>query len=127
MCLGIITQQQSDTHTCLMHSTILCCRSTSSSLILVINNSLLGHCTAAPSNSRISSFIFSRPSRDDGALPRQMHSGTTRRVMLSSSSNKFLIFLVIASKFFTLPSSRAWSSKPASLVMWKEGSGSICR
>lgn len=113
--------------TCLIHSTMLCCSSTSSSLIRVINSSLLGHCTAAPSSNKTSNFIFSRPSLDSGAFPKHMHSGTTSRVIPSSSSYNPFTFFMIASKFLTLPKISAWSSSPASLVIWQEGSGSIWR
>lgn len=110
-----------------MHSTMLCCRSTLSSLILVMNNSLLGHCTAAPRRSKIRSFMVSRPSLVSGAFPKHIHSGTTKSVMPSSSSYKLFTFLMMASKFFTLPNIRAWSSNPASFVIWHDGSGSIWR
>lgn len=114
-------------HTCFIHSTILCCRSTFNSLILVMNSSLLGHWTAAPRSSNIKSFMVSNPSLESGDFPKQIHSGTTSRVIPNSSSYKLFTFLMMASKFFTLPSIKAWSSKPASFVMWHDGSGSICR
>lgn len=106
---------------------MLCCRSTCNSLILVMNNSLLGHWTAAPRSSNTKSFMFSSPSLDSGAFPKHIHSGTTNKVMPSSSSYNPFTFLTMASKFFTLPNIRAWSSSPTSFVMWHDGSGSIWR
>lgn len=82
----VMTKVKFKKSTCLIHSTIPCCVSKSNSLILVMNNSLLGHCTAAPSSSKIKSFIFSTPSFDSGVLQTVMHSGTISRVCPSSSS-----------------------------------------
>lgn len=115
------------TPTCLMHSTIPCWTPTSSSFILVMNISLLGHWTAAPSNKRISSFMFSNPSFNSGVFPRLTHSGRMRRVWPSSSSNSAFIFFTMQSKFLTLPMINVFSSKPSRQAIWWGGSGSIWR
>jgi len=62
-----------------------CWTCTSNCLILSMNVSLLGHCTAHPRSSRSNSCMFSTPALLSGSLPSFTQSGTTRRTWHNSS------------------------------------------
>jgi len=108
--------------TCLMQSTMACWTCTSNCLILSMNVSLLGHCTAHPRSNRSNSCMFSTPALLSGSLPSFTQSGTTRRTWHNSSSYRALIFLMMMSILRT----RTDTLPKHGITPWCIGSGSIC-